>query len=390
MKQYNLMTSALIIGGIIPLLLLFRFDLYIDLFAKIDSSKANDIGSWLAGTTGAFWGLASILLILQSFDLSRKQKEEDIFFNLMNNLHNVTNTIHGEFWDTFSSVSQQKQHSGTAFFTRFLNQLNTNVYDNELFQEYLKISHKVEPPSVYPFKELEPDRIPSNSILDNEALTTITYKIWIYNSLYEQYHSQLGHFFRLVYNIIKYIDSSQQLNKVEKRKLVNLIQAQLTNDQLGVMFYNILSGYDNFYKLVNEDYPDFFQNIDRNSLIDAKDIKYYPKADFNINLRQKAITMRSVSLVKINEVVSDWLENKFLPNHQKIASSYPNTMVPDEYVIQFKCSSDLNNQILDEQYLFRTNTLSPNALSDNHNSDANQLKNKLAEFDNNFKNRLGY
>jgi len=72
-----------------------------------------------------------------------------------------------------------------------------------------------------------------------------------YLSIYQSYQNELGHYFRYLYNIMKFIDRSPM---EDKRFYSNLLRAQLSNYELVLLFYNCLSVYgrDKFKLLVEE------------------------------------------------------------------------------------------------------------------------------------------
>lgn len=60
----------------------------------------------------------------------------------------------------------------------------------------------------------------------------------IYLKFYQKHQSEVGHYFRSLYNIVKFVDSS---DAVDKRLYTNLIRAQLSSYELALLFYNTLS-----------------------------------------------------------------------------------------------------------------------------------------------------
>lgn len=72
-----------------------------------------------------------------------------------------------------------------------------------------------------------------------------------YVAFYEEHQSEFGHYFRSLYNIVKFIDNSQ----VEDKKFyTNLVRAQLSSFELSLLFYNSLSdlGLKKFKPLIEE------------------------------------------------------------------------------------------------------------------------------------------
>ena len=63
--------------------------------------------------------------------------------------------------------------------------------------------------------------------------------ILLYRGFYEDYKDSLGHFFRQLYHIVKYIDES---GEDECERFIKIVRASLTNAQLSLLSYNSISG----------------------------------------------------------------------------------------------------------------------------------------------------
>ena len=74
-----------------------------------------------------------------------------------------------------------------------------------------------------------------------------------YTKFYTRFGSIIGHYFRTLYNLIKFIHKSG-LEKTDKKFYTNLVRAQLSQHELALLFYNCLSHYgnDRFLPLVKE------------------------------------------------------------------------------------------------------------------------------------------
>jgi hypothetical protein len=72
-----------------------------------------------------------------------------------------------------------------------------------------------------------------------------------YVGFYEAHQHELGHYFRHLYHIVKFVKTS---HIDEKQRYVSLVRAQLSSYELALLFYNCLSehGRDKFKPLVDE------------------------------------------------------------------------------------------------------------------------------------------
>jgi len=73
----------------------------------------------------------------------------------------------------------------------------------------------------------------------------------LYDSFYSAHQYELGHYFRILYNIIKFVKNS---NVSDKHFYTNIVRAQLSSQELLLLFYNALSDFGNekFKPLIEE------------------------------------------------------------------------------------------------------------------------------------------
>ncbi|HEY6871402.1 MAG TPA: putative phage abortive infection protein [Geobacteraceae bacterium] len=113
----------------------------------------------------------------------------------------------------------------------------------------------------------------------------VKYIVKQYEDIYTFNHEQLGHFFRYLYNIIKYIKFKFKEKDEMQSLYIGLLQAQLSNHELALLMCNALSKHgksstkvDQFRQWLDE--HNFLENIDRSSVIDPALLKCYPKTTF--------------------------------------------------------------------------------------------------------------
>jgi hypothetical protein len=72
-----------------------------------------------------------------------------------------------------------------------------------------------------------------------------------YASFFEVHQDSLGHYFRNLYHVIKFVDKSS-IDAKEKEFYTHLVRAQMSSDELLLLFYNCHSsfGREKFYPLV--------------------------------------------------------------------------------------------------------------------------------------------
>lgn len=96
-----------------------------------------------------------------------------------------------------------------------------------------------------------------------------------YEAFYDLYHLSFSHYFRNLYHIFKFIYTSDLINKNEKHFYASIVRAQLSPEELLLVFYNSLIeglGFPNFLFLIKE--FDILQNFD-SSVIPFKNLEVF-------------------------------------------------------------------------------------------------------------------
>jgi hypothetical protein len=83
-----------------------------------------------------------------------------------------------------------------------------------------------------------------------------------YRKFYRKNGHELGHYFRNLYRILKFVDTTAG---ADAREFSGVLRAQLSNFELALIFYNCLSSYGSKLKPLAEKYA-FFENLERNVL----------------------------------------------------------------------------------------------------------------------------
>jgi Putative phage abortive infection protein len=73
----------------------------------------------------------------------------------------------------------------------------------------------------------------------------------VYSEYYRKYRQEVGHYYRVLYNLVKFVDQSQI---ADKRFYTNIVRAQLSDAEVYLLFYNCLSklGAEKFKPLVEK------------------------------------------------------------------------------------------------------------------------------------------
>lgn len=220
------------------------------------AKKVNDITGILAFLfTGA--GTFAIFLTLskqqEQFEVAQKQIEtqqfETTFFNMLVQLFSIKNTASIEI--------DSKVFSGQEFFKHVLLSLKEK-YDNNL-NSIEDIKRTLE--SIRKSEKISHSKV--NMLRDNLSD--------IYVETYNQFYSYLGHYFRFFYTMLGFVIDNRANEKFrDAEKYIQLLKAQLSNDEMGLIFCNTISD-----KVLDSDIDVYsiieryaiLENIDANSLL---------------------------------------------------------------------------------------------------------------------------
>ncbi len=321
-ETYKVFAAIVILG-----IGLFIFLLYNDV------KNLENIGGFVGGVIGTLIAGIVLFFVKKSYDTQQKtmkmQKKElklqrQELIETRNQLKiQGFETVFFKMLDTINDMGKELKESGTSdkdFFIVFMNDMKwrfDRILDTKTYLEVsrhkdsvdliLKVSADYKgifdnvPEITLP--NPDPNRINNLLLVDIEY--TKRFVTWlkelgyreenllghIYYETFKSTDYQLGHFFRYIYNTVKYVETSiTDINRTvqfQKRKsYVNLIQSQLSNYQLIVFFYSCLSKVS--YKSITKkakfkgmlDEYGFFQNIPLLLFIRGNHQGFYNKTDF--------------------------------------------------------------------------------------------------------------
>lgn len=98
-----------------------------------------------------------------------------------------------------------------------------------------------------------------------------------YENFYKDHNSELGHYFRTIYNIVKFIDGS---DVKDKKFYSNILRAQLSDAEINLLFHNGLSGYgrEKFKPLI-EKYG-LLKNFERAAALEPSLLREYAESAY--------------------------------------------------------------------------------------------------------------
>jgi hypothetical protein len=98
-----------------------------------------------------------------------------------------------------------------------------------------------------------------------------------YEKFYQKENKELGHYFRLLYNIMKFIDKSSVEDKVF---YANVLRAMLSDKEVALLFYNGLSPHGHEFKPLIEKYR-LLKHLKREDIFEESFFELYDPATFH-------------------------------------------------------------------------------------------------------------
>ena len=193
----------------------------------IESKNLADLGQFLSGSAVALWTLATVFMLLVAFIMQR-------------------NELHG-----------QEEESRKLRSRAYVERIERNFFElvklhHQIVQRTTVIIRSTRYEGVYCFQELRA-QLDSTLRATPALLSNLTYVRNQYKAFFKSQEPALAHYFRQLYHIVLFIHESH-LKTVAKKRLTKFLRAQLTSDELFLLFYNGISEYGvkKFNPLIHE------------------------------------------------------------------------------------------------------------------------------------------
>lgn len=121
-------------------------------------------------------------------------------------------------------------------------------------------------------KYFHKDTIEHNMAPNDPQLIPIAYK-----KFYEEHQANIGHYYRNLYNIVRFVKDS---DTDDKWFYIRVVRAQLSVFELSLLFYNCLSGPGKGFKPLVEEFT-LLKTIEDKGLIEPTDRQYYKSTAFD-------------------------------------------------------------------------------------------------------------
>lgn len=220
----------------------------------------GNLGSYLQGTVASFWSLAGVFLILVAFLVQKQQlqcQQEEL------------ELTRGDAEEQRKHLQAQNRSVQRQIFENSFFQLLAlhNEIVSELRQRHVGPGGHFEYESVGRkcfqkwYEEFKKIVVPGEKKDDEER----------YLRLYADHQGELGHYFRNLYHVIKFVKNSEV---DDKRRYASLVRSTMSQYEQVLLFYNCLSPQGAKFKPMVEEFG-LLENLDRRLLLSEEDAQRY-------------------------------------------------------------------------------------------------------------------
>ena len=268
MKKYTNIEIGASVLLIIGLIVLFAFPFlkpYAEAF-PIDQEKAADFGTFIGGYIGTIFMLISVFILILTLSSQKRSNQVQQFESKLIGLlqlhkENVLEVkikektkrtvfviLRAEFQDIYDIakkhfVNYDKHDIAQISYTILyfgIGDTSTPMIKSVLEEfDNTKVNNLIEEINTHRKKR---------GYKDKELTHLKKFEIGDYYP-FNGHQSRLGHYYRNIYQIIKFIDKQKYLLDKDKKGYAKMLRAQMSNHELAIFFYNSLSPLGNEWKI---------------------------------------------------------------------------------------------------------------------------------------------
>lgn len=237
---------------------------------------SNNIGDFLWGTIGIVFTFTATIFLFITFNEQREQlkitKEqsdkarfETTYFNILGMLKQVQDTVN-------ANIASKHSGNTASNLIEYYNEFRKRYISDMTFDSNLSEFHS----------SFNPLAANQACIEQLQGLLAKEYEDFISST-----DCNVGYMYRYIFNTIKFVidDPYNQKDEKARDRYLNLLQAQLSNEELCLIFYDAISKYGKnkegkylFMEML--DTTHFLENIDPTFLLDRNHYKLYPHTVF--------------------------------------------------------------------------------------------------------------
>lgn len=237
---------------------------------------------------------------IQQNETLKKQRFENTFFQLLR-LHNdivdklKIKAIDGETYanrEFFLGAIKDLKYRSTCEYFKYSALIKLETHEIASFKADRNSVHGF-------FQKLEKEELANLQALSNQDIENFISEPILnkeenikkeYENFFHRVQYNLGHYFRNLYHIYKYVHITQLIDPNEKQFYCNIVRAQLSTDELVLIFYNAITpinyysdkpnlGFPNFKYLIDK--YDILQNMNQRLLLDKEHLAIFKQNAVN-------------------------------------------------------------------------------------------------------------
>lgn len=203
-------------------------------FSSPDTEKIKELHPFFTGLVVPLVTLGSTLLVLENLRNTSRQNFSNNFFKLIDQHHKLVDNINTQI-DGIVEAGNPCPSKGRTFFDDLAHRIATDY-------KYLPVT---------PGLEIESETKPNEEI-DVTGVSGKEKLLRIYDHYFHLHQSDIGHYFRNLYRIVRYTEKANFTNKF-KVDHIKMLRAQLSNYEILILAYNGLHHYGaKFHRLIEK------------------------------------------------------------------------------------------------------------------------------------------
>lgn len=231
----------------------------------------GELGDALAGTTGILWSLAGLGMIFAAFLTQQEQlKAQHIELDLAK--QELAQSLEEMKQQTQLFKEQTQTLTAQRFETSFFQMLDAHeAFARDLSFYQVDVTYKGRE-VFHRFVGVLKSDSPEMRLYPEAS--SISKAITLYNGLHQQYASVLGPYFRSLFQVISWLDSSthEHLTPRDRRRYANIVRSRLSEDELVIFFYNLASEHGAGFRSLVKKY-DLLQHLPKHALLDRTHVE---------------------------------------------------------------------------------------------------------------------
>lgn len=245
------------------------------LFSFLFKSLKENPGEFIGGTVGTLFTLTATIFLFITFKEQRLQFEstqnsefytrfETTYFNMLGMLEKVQDSVNANIEETEEANGL---HNLAEYYKRF------------------KANYMIDLVREVSMKNIA-ETLSNDELIPADVLKAKQYFGDYFENYVKKTKCNIGYFYRYIYNIVNFVCCQKNFKQSDdKEHYLNLLQAQLSDEELALIFYDAISKYGEnkegdlvFRQMLDETH--FLENIKPEVLLDRNHCFFYPKTIF--------------------------------------------------------------------------------------------------------------